>query len=348
MSLRARSNHSFGRTMFKAMLAIFVMAAGSHLANCADRSSSRKNSRPFKRGTKPENKVTIIRKGTSSKKSRQSAQSLIAKTNLRPNVRKRVDQILKETSLYRELPSVRFEIDPKVYLYFAAHPDVAVSVWRAMGISKFQLKENRPAIYSADGGDGTRGQIEVVHRGPGHILVTCDGVYKNPWLLKPVKTRSLIHLQASFQRDQQGRIFVTHRAFLHVAFPSMAVETTARLLSPISHMILDQNFQEISLFLHVMSRAMARQPGWVERIAGSLDGVERKRRKEMLDLTAQVYVNANKRPKPSIRKFNTTNKRTVLNGSVENLKKNASRPMSVNRSTRVQTIRPAAGMMSIP
>lgn len=283
--------------------AIATVAGAQSAANRNRRTAESRNGSGRKR---PAGKIAIVKNGSSSGASLAAAKKLLPQMNVSPTVRKQIESILSSTSLYRELPSLRFEVDPRAYLYFAAHPDVAVSIWRAMGISKFKLTQQNTSKFVADGGDGTKGDIEIVFRGPGHVLVICNGVYKNPLLVKPVKTRSLVHLQATFHKAKSGRTYVTHRVFLYVAFPSMAVETAAKLLSPVSNMILDRNFKEISLFLHVMSQAMVKQPGWVEKIAARMDGVAQARKPELLKLTAQAYVDAQKRSqkqtgKPPIR-----------------------------------------------
>jgi hypothetical protein len=340
MQLRAVTETTLLRGFCCGVILLSVSITGSANAWAWPENTRRTRPPGLGKSANPQSHVTIIRKGTSSSKSKKAAHALVPRAKLTPQVRQKVDKILRETSLFRELPSLRFEVNPKVYLYFASHPDVAVSIWRTMGISKFHLKEKNPTLFTANGGDGTKGDIEVVFRGPGHILVICEGAYKNPWLFKPIKTRSLIHLQASFEKDKTGKTFVTHRLFLHVAFPSSTVKTASRLMSPVSYMILDRNFREISLFLNVMSRAMSRQPGWVERIAGRLDGVGKIRRKEMLDLTAEVYVAALKKkgkvagrsPKGTVRKVNETRPQP--------LRKTAEGSQPRLRTTRVQNIRP--------
>ena len=51
---------------------------------------------------------------------------------------------------------------------------------------------------------------------------------------------------------------------------------------------------EISLFLQMMSLAMVNQPGWVEQLAGRLQGVLPIRRGQLLKLSARVYLAARK------------------------------------------------------
>ena len=236
-----------------------------------------------------------MKEGSSSKASRRASEQMLAAVRMSPQHRRDVADILRNTSYFRELPTLRFEIDPRAYFYLAEQPDLTVALWRAMGISKFKIRYSGRNDYTADGGDGTKGTIEVLQRNPSHYVILCTGVFKSPLLLRGVKSKSVIHLQTVYSRDKQGRTFVTHRAFTHVAFPSTTAETAAKMLSPIGNMVLDRNFQEISLFMYVMSLGMSRQPGWVERIVDRMSGVSNEQKKGLLKVTAQVYFTARSR-----------------------------------------------------
>ena len=66
-------------------------------------------------------------------------------------------------------------------------------------------------------------------------------------------------------------------------------------MAPISNKITDKNFEEISLFVRMMQLAMSEQPGWVEQIAAKLDGVLADRADQLLQVTAQCYIDEKKR-----------------------------------------------------
>lgn len=239
--------------------------------------------------------VKTLKDGETSDASRKTAEALLAGAKMSAADRRRVNAVLQETSYFRELPSLRFETDPRTYLYLTSRPDVTVAMWRAMKISKFLVKQTGSHDFVCSTDDGTKGNIELVHRSAGHHVILCEGVLKTPLLFRGVQTRSVIHMQTVFTRDKAGKTFATHRAFVHVSFPSSTVEKVAKLLSPVANIILDRNFREISMFVHVMSKAMSRQPGWVERIARKMDDVPLGKKKDLLRVTARVYFAARKR-----------------------------------------------------
>ena len=240
-------------------------------------------------------RVRVLKKGMSSRASRRAALGLMPLDKLKDSQQERAVAILRSASMFRELPLLECDVEPDVYNYFARHPDVAVSIWRAMKISVFEMSQIDPTSYDVNSGDGTTGKMEVLYQTDEECLVICSGLFKNPLILKPISATGLFHLQTTMKRRKDGTSVATHQGRMFVAFPSQAVSTIAKVISPISNVIIDRNFREVSLFLHMMSMAMQRQPGWVEHVSKKMDGVPAERRVELLRLTAEMYVDARKR-----------------------------------------------------
>ena len=240
-------------------------------------------------------RVEIVERGSSSRSTRKAALSALPLDVMTQRNRERANDVLRSLSVFRRLPTVTMEVEPDVYRFFTTYPDVAVSTWRAMKISKFQMWQTGQHEYEADAGDGTLGIIDILYRGWNEIIIICEGEYKNPLLAKPIQSKAVIHLETKYSQAKDGKTYATHRADLFVSFPSQTVETAAKVLSPVSNMIVDHNFREVSLFLHMMSLAMANQPGWIEQLAGKLDGVLEIRKTQLMKLAARVYVTCEKR-----------------------------------------------------
>ncbi|MCH7989336.1 MAG: hypothetical protein IID46_09345 [Planctomycetes bacterium] len=239
--------------------------------------------------------LRILQKGKSGRAARIAGLEALPLDDMTIANRKYADEILEHVSMFRELPMLQFDVEPAVYHYFTQHPEVAVSIWRVLEISEFQMRQTKADEYFAETSDGTSGKIRVLYRGNNQQVILCRGVYKSPLIIKPLQADAIIHLKTQFLKAEDGRPQVRHRAWMYVSFPSKTVETAAKLISPLSNLIIDRNFQEISLFLNLMSMSMARQPGWVENIASKLDGVDKTRRKELLDLTKDVYISSRNR-----------------------------------------------------
>ncbi|WP_437229417.1 hypothetical protein SH661x_001429 [Planctomicrobium sp. SH661] len=235
--------------------------------------------------------ANLVKAGDSSRRTKQEAIEQLPTEHLTPAGKQHVQQVLKDLSLFRRLPTLEVEVDRRTYNYFTDHPDVAVSIWRALDISSVQMKEINSQHYQTDTSDGTVGTVDVLLRSPGSYLVLCQGQLQSPGMPKPIHAKALMHLQPRF--DNTGK--VVHHLDLFVCFPSAAVETIAKLISPVSFRIADRNFEEVTLFMALMSSAMSRQPGWVEQTASRLQGVAPERPQELLKVTAAVYVDAERR-----------------------------------------------------
>jgi hypothetical protein len=239
--------------------------------------------------------LTIMKPGSSTAAVRKQAIADLKLERLSSEGQQKAQSLLKNVGMYRHLPTISFECDPAIYDYFLTNPDVAVATWRAMDISQFQLQATGPNQYHADAGDGSVGEVELLLHTPTDTIIHCDGAFKSPLLPKPILARSLMRLQTSFVREVDGRITGTHTGDVYVEFPSQTVETVARVIAPVSHSIADRNFKQMTLFVHLMSQAMIKHPGWVEQIGNKLDGVSKPRKQEFLEVSARSCGEARRR-----------------------------------------------------
>jgi hypothetical protein len=240
-------------------------------------------------------RVDVAQAGNSSKDELARAYQRLPLAQLADADRQRVDSLVRSPSLFRRLPTVTCRTDPRVYSYFIENPDVAVSIWRVMGVSDMQMRQVSSNEYETDLNDGTVGAVKVLHRSANCTLVLCTGDFKSPLLAKPIRSTGLMCLQSQSWQSPEGIGYVTHTGDVFVVLHSDAVEAVARLISPMSFKMADRNFEEVTLFVRMMDEAMARQPGWIERTASRMDGVIPGRDKELLDLAAKVYVDARRR-----------------------------------------------------
>lgn len=243
----------------------------------------------------PNDYLHVMKEGSSGRANRKEGAELIPLGHLPAAKQAEVREILKSVSFYRQLPTVAFDIEPSVYNYLINHPDVTVAIWRAMKISKVELWQTSREEYEADAGDGTVGTIEVLHRSKDKYVVLCQGEYKSPLISKPISAKSLVVLNCSFGRNAAGQPVVMHHAHLFVHFPSQTIDTVARIFSPLTVSMTDRSFSEVSVFLRLMSTAMARRPDWVESISRQMDGIPDQRREQLVKLAVHVAQEAEQR-----------------------------------------------------
>ena len=244
---------------------------------------------------KPQIEVEVVSPGSSVAATRKNALSELPLDKIAAAARPKVDEIVKSVSLFRRMPTLKFVSEPEAYNFFLAHPDVAVSIWRVMDISTFEMWQTGPTNYEADSHDGSTGIIEVLHSSAERQIVLCEGSFKSPLLFKPIKARALLHLQPTFQKQSDGQTSVTHTLDMFVSFPSQPIDITAKLISPVSHAMADRNFREVSLWMAMMNVALVQQPEWIEKVAGKMEGVLEIRRSQFLKLAYQANLATRRR-----------------------------------------------------
>lgn len=237
----------------------------------------------------------VTKKGTSSREVRDRAIVRLRRTELTKSGRQTSNKVLEDLSLYRRLPEIRFEVNPETYEYFLGHPDVVVSLWQAMGISAMQLRQTGPFQYEMDNNDGTKSEMFYLRRSKTTNIIYCRGEFKSPLLKKPIAGSGVLCLHSKFEKQNDGTVFVRHSADVFITFPNAAIETAARMISPVSNYISDRNFQEISLFMHTISLTMARQPSWLQQMADRLKNVHPDRSQELRQVILNNYQENQKR-----------------------------------------------------
>jgi hypothetical protein len=245
-------------------------------------------------------RIEILEPGASDRGTLRAAKSALPLGRLTPQGRRRAEMVLSNLSMFRSMPTVKIDVDHDSYRYFVEHPDVAVSIWRVLGVSKCQLWQTGPDAYETDVGDGSTGIIDVLLRSERDHIVVGEGRFKSPLLAKPIRANALLHLRTEYVTHPDGGTEAICRGALFVAFPSQTVETAAKVISPVTNMVIDRNFEEVGLFAHMMSLAMRNRPGWVESIAGQLDGVLEKRKLELIEVTARAHAATRQRTGESV------------------------------------------------
>lgn len=234
--------------------------------------------------------LQLVEPATSSKQARDEAVASLPIDELEDHHRERVEALLSGPCLFRRVPALRMEIAPGTYSYFRQHPDVAVAIWRALGISRMQLVRERPDHFQVTSEDGSTGTFDILSRSTSQIVVLGSGSWVSPLLPGPIHGEGLLVVRHRLETDKEGRLFVMHQAVVFLSFPQQSVRAVARLLSPLTNMAADRNFQDISAFLRMINLAMVKQPGWVEHVTGRLDSIDAPRRQLLLKTAARVYV----------------------------------------------------------
>lgn len=228
--------------------------------------------------------IRILADGDSSASAEDEARAAIPLKAMTQENRQRAQQIIKDRSQYRRLPSLQYAIDEPMFRYLLNHPDVAVSTWRVMGISRFEMWQTGPNEYEAQAIDGSEGIADILYQDDNQMVFVCQGSYHNPLLPRPMQASALIWFRAVYAPNADGTHAVTQRADVFVRFPSNSVSAIAKVLTPVLHSLMDRNLFEVSLYGSMMSRAVRDEPEWVVQVAQQMEGVLPQRQSELIEV----------------------------------------------------------------
>ena len=228
--------------------------------------------------------IRILADGESSAAAEEDARSNMPLKGMSQENRQRAQQIIKERSQFRRLPSLQYTIDEPMFRYLLRHPDVAVSTWRVMGISRFEMWQTGEMEYEAQAIDGSEGIADILYQDDNQMVFVCQGSYHNPLLPRPMEASALIWFRAVYAPNAEGTHVVTQKADVFVRFPSSSVSAIAKVLTPVLHSLMDRNLFEISLYGSMMSRAVRDEPEWVVQVAQQMEGVLPQRKGELIEV----------------------------------------------------------------
>lgn len=234
--------------------------------------------------------LEVVREGASDERAKRRAAGDLPWKSLATDQRRTIHGVVTKAGLFRNFPVVRSEVAPEVVDLFATRPDVAVAIWRVMGIARCDVRETGPDTYAIDAGPGGGGMMTVVHRDDEHLLIHAVGTFSSPPLVRDIASAAVVHVRfAEGPRDELGRATYEATGSLFVAFPSSAVDAVARVVSPMTHRVIDQNFREVAMFIRLMDGTMRRRPDWVDAVATRMTGVPAERATELRAVAYRVH-----------------------------------------------------------
>ena len=231
--------------------------------------------------------IRTLTEGDSTNDSQKRAAASIPLNQLTPANRQRAQKIIEDCSQFRHLPSLQYSVDEAMYRYLLQHPDVAVSTWRVMGISRFEMWQTGPQEYEAKAVDGSEGLADILYSDASQMLFICEGTYHNILMPKPLEASALIWFRSTSVPNAEGTHVVTQKADVFVRFPSAGFSTVAKMLAPVTNGMMDRNVYEISLYGSMMSRAVRDEPDWVVQVADQMEGVLPQRKGELIAVARQ-------------------------------------------------------------
>jgi hypothetical protein len=166
---------------------------------------------------------------TSSRAARDEAVRAIPWRAMGTDERRTAQFVIKNTSIYRRLPTRVIDCDPEMFNFLFQHPEVVIDVWRVMGISQVALEKLPSGVYRGTDGAGTTGVVRFLHTnfGPNAknvAVIFADGTYEGKPFVTPLKAQSILLLRSSAVQETNGRHYVTVCVDSFVRIDQMGIE----------------------------------------------------------------------------------------------------------------------------
>ena len=224
---------------------------------------------------------------TSSRAARDEAVRAIPWRQMGPNEQRTAQFVIKNTSIYRRLPTRVIDCDPEMFNFLFQHPEIVIDVWRVMGISQVTLKKLPGGAYRGTDGAGTTGVVRFLHTnfGPNAqnvAVIFADGTYEGKPFVTPLKAQSILLLRSGAVQETNGRHYVTVRVDSFVRIDQMGIELVARTVQPWISKIADRNFIETLSFVSNFSRTAEKNPQGMQRLATRLASLDEPTRNELV------------------------------------------------------------------
>jgi hypothetical protein len=217
--------------------------------------------------------------GSSSHAARRAALEAMPLERIGAAHRRQVEQCLRDTTLYRHLPTKTFCCDADLLAFSLHKPEAIVDIWRILGISRLTLDPAGPEQWRLSDGYGTVGGLRLVyreHHGQAGLLVFHGrGAYTGPLAPRMLSGSCVLLVRyAAAGMAAGGREQQTIEVDAFVDMDGTGLEIVTRTLQPLIVRSAAANLHEICLFMSSLSQAAETNPEGVVRLVSRLPRTE--------------------------------------------------------------------------
>ncbi len=233
-------------------------------------------------------------KATSSRTARNEAIAAIPFAELSVAEQKAVRGVIDDTTIYRRMPTTVVDCDPRMFQFLTRHPEVIVKIWDVLGVSNVTLDRTGEKTFSASDGQGTLGNVKLLHDAYDRQLIYAEGSYNGPLFRRPVHGKTVMLLRSGHLRETDGRYYVTARLDAFIQIDRFGVELLAKTFQPLVGKSADFNFTETMGFVGSLSRTAELKPRGIELLAGELTNIEPEVRRRFVAVSKSVAERADR------------------------------------------------------
>jgi hypothetical protein len=209
--------------------------------------------------------------GDSTREARDKAVKAIPFTQLTPQATSKLSAVIEGSSYFRRMPAQSLNCEPEVLISLARNPEVLVSIWDTMGITRVKLDRTAQYQHSGNDGAGTTCKLDLIYGNDATHVYFVEGDYDGQMWPKKLTGRSVIILHQTPAQEVNGlrRITVWMDVFLKV--DNIGADLVVRTLSPLVNKSADSNFVESVAFVEQISQAAAVNSSGLQNLISKLN-----------------------------------------------------------------------------
>ena len=227
--------------------------------------------------------------GTTSRKAREQAQSVVPYERLNPEAARKIRKIVQKPSIYRRLPITSISVDHDYYLFLARHPEVIIGIWDLMDVTEMTANRIAPFTLDTDDGAGTSGQVELIYGTNNLQIFYAEGEYQGTMLSKRLRGKCVIVVQTHYYLDKQGAPATTSQLDIFMKLENVTLSLIAKTLSPLIGPTADHNFVETVNFIQRLNETTIKNGPGVQAMAHRLTELTPEVRKQFVQVAGLVY-----------------------------------------------------------
>ena len=242
--------------------------------------------------------TAVTADGTSDKLARSEAVRALPYNRLRPEVAKRIHDVVSHPTVFRRLPVSTIEAAPDLFVFLVRNPEVVIGIWKVMGVTSIDLKRTGQFRFNAHDGMGTASEIDLVYGTPNMHVYFGKGMYEGSLFKNKVFGQCVMLLRSVRSSAPDGQTTIRNVLDVFLKLDSPAIDLVARTFQPLFVKSADINFTETSKFLMKLSKTAEVNPSGVAELARKLHDVDVPVQDEFVRLANRVGENRS-RPIPS-------------------------------------------------
>ena len=234
---------------------------------------------------------------SSANQQRIDTLSALAREDISAQSWQKITPLITQGSLFQPLSTEVIRCDPRLYEFLLDHPDVTVSMWKAMGISRIEMVRVQDNIYQIRTPSGLQGVVEFLLRGPNSRIILFEGHFRDPLTGRKVPSQALLYLRCTYLLESDQQYYVVHHLDIFLKMASKRTSLFMKLLSPITLSQSKQNFLQISNFLTSLYTAAVERPDSMATLINRLERIQTQDRYQLHDTMKHLFDRKQKREK---------------------------------------------------